>query len=216
MMQPRERLANIKARIDEACSNSKRNPAEIKILAATKGRSVAQIREAISAGITLCGENYLQEAEKKIEEIGNAVEWHFIGHLQSNKAKKAVELFDCIQSVDSIKLAGKISNAVQKPFPIFIEVNIAEEKTKFGVLPEKLPSFYTEIKKLPNLDMQGLMCMAPLLPSEQTRPYFRKMKVLAEQLSLRELSMGMSNDYCIAIEEGSTMVRLGTVLFGEL
>tara|TARA_Y100000310_G_C20702171_1_gene830946 strand:+ start:10288 stop:10935 length:648 start_codon:yes stop_codon:yes gene_type:complete len=205
-------LQNITAQIDASCSKVGRTP-NVSILAATKGRSIEQIKEAASLGITLFGENYLQEAEKKITAFPN-MEWHFIGHLQSNKAKKAVELFNCIQSVDSAKLASKISDAAEKPFPIFLEVNIGSEESKFGVLPENIPSFYNEVKDLPNLAIRGLMCMAPFIDKEQTRSYFQNMKQLAQQLSLKELSMGMSNDYPIAIEEGATIVRLGTVLFG--
>ena len=208
-------FSSVKARTANACKRAGRNPSEVEILAATKGRNIEQIRQATSAGISICGENYLQEAEKKIAEIGNQVGWHFIGHLQNNKAKKAVALFDCIQSVDSVKLARKISAAAEKPFPIFIEVNIGEEKTKFGVLPENAAPLHREISRLPNLKIRGLFCMAPFVEPEQARPYFQKMAQLAQQLSLKELSMGMSNDFAVAIEEGATMVRLGTAIFGK-
>ena len=211
----KENLAGIEAGIAESCTRVGRNASEVKVLAATKSQSVEKIQAAIDAGIKICGENYLQEAEKKINEIGPVVQWHFIGHLQSNKAKKAVELFDCIQSVDTAKLARKIDNACQKPFSVFIGVNIGREENKFGVLPENLQAFYSEIKELPNLDIKGLFCMAPFLPPEKTRPYFKEMRQLAEKLSLKELSMGTSNDYSAAVEEGSTMVRNGTALFGK-
>ncbi|MDP6671297.1 MAG: YggS family pyridoxal phosphate-dependent enzyme [archaeon] len=210
-----QNLALIGTQADAACAKSGRKLEEVSILVATKGRTVDQVNEVIAAGISVCGENYLQEAEKKIAEIGSRVEWHFIGHLQSNKAKKAVELFDCIQSVDSAKLAGKISDVAEKPFPVFIEVNIGEEKTKFGVLPKNAASLFQEIKKLPNLKIRGLFCMAPFVEPENARPYFQKMKQLAESLSLKELSMGMSNDFAVAIEEGSTLIRLGTAIFGK-
>ena len=186
----------------------------VKILAATKSQPAEKIQEALEAGLSLFGENYLQEAEKKISEFPKA-EWHFIGHLQSNKAKKAVSLFDCIQTVDSVKLASKINDSVSKSFPIFLEVNIGSEKTKFGVLPENLPSFFNELKQFSNLDIKGLFCMAPFVPKEQTRTHFQKMRSLSQKLSLKGLSMGMSNDFQIAVEEGSSMVRLGTALFGE-
>jgi len=201
--------------IAQACRKAGRNPAEVSILVASKGRSIEQIREAASAGIKIFGENYLQEAEKKISELPG-LEWHFIGHLQSNKAKKAVELFSCIQSLDSLKLAGKIDAASENPFPVFVEVNIASEQTKFGVSPAELPSFIISLKELPNIKVRGLMCMAPFQPAEQSRTCFQKMASITQQLSLKELSMGMSNDYPIAVEEGSTIVRLGTALFGEL
>jgi hypothetical protein len=210
-----QNFAAIKKNIASACAKAGRSASEVQLLAAVKAQPIEKINAAIEAGIRICGENYVQGAEQKIKEIGNAVEWHFIGHLQSNKAKKAVELFKCIQTVDSAKLAQKISDAATGKFPVFIEVNIAAEKSKFGVLPENVPSFYNEIKKLPNLQVKGLFCMAPFLPAEQARQYFKKMRQLAQQLGLRELSMGMSNDYAIAVEEGSTMVRIGTALFGE-
>lgn len=208
-------LAAIKKNIADACARAGRNTAEVKLLAATKGRPAGQIRSAISAGIKIFGQNYLQEAEKTICEIGKSVEWHFIGHLQGNKAKKAVQLFDCIQTVDSLKLAKKINDAANAPFPVFLEINIAGEKNKFGIMPENIQSFYTEIKKLPNLDIRGLMCMAPFVLAEQTRQFFQKMSFLAKQLGLKELSMGMSNDYIVAVEAGSTMVRICAALFGK-
>ncbi len=208
-------LLKIRAQISSACAKSHRSSAEITVLAATKSQPVEKIQAAIAAGISICGENYVQEAERKINEIGGSVQWHFIGHLQSNKAKKAVQLFDCIQSVDSVKLAGRINDAAEEPFPVFIEVNIAKEESKFGVLPGNAASVYAEIKQFQNLRVKGLFCMAPFLQAEQTRPFFRKMRELALQLSLPELSMGMSNDYAVAVEEGSTMVRIGTALFGE-
>ncbi len=210
-----QNFAAISKNIAAACAKAGRSASEVRLLAATKAQPIEKINAAISAGVRICGENYVQEAEQKIKEIGGRVEWHFIGHLQSNKAQKAVELFSCIQSVDSLKLAQKINDAAAGKFQIFIEVNIAAEKSKFGVLPENVHSFYNEIKKLPNLQVKGLFCMAPFLPPEQARQYFKKMRQLAQQLGLRELSMGMSNDYQIAIEEGSTMLRLGTALFGE-
>ncbi len=206
-------LLKIKEKIN-SISTATGKPA-VQILAATKSQPVGKIQAAVDAGIALCGENYVQEAEKKISQLPEGVEWHFIGHLQSNKAKRAVELFSCIQTVDSLKLAKKISNASSRPFPIFIEVNIAAEKTKFGIPPENLVSFYSELKQLPNLQVKGLFCMAPFLPAEQVRPFFRKMRQLSQQLGLHDLSMGMSNDYQIAVEEGSTMIRVGTALFGK-
>jgi pyridoxal phosphate enzyme (YggS family) len=211
----RENFAAIKKNVAEACARAGRSPADVQILAATKAQPVEKIRAAIDAGISACGENYLQEAERKINEIGRAVEWHFIGHLQGNKAKKAVQLFDCIQSLDSIKLAGKIDAAALSPLPVFVEVNIAKEESKFGVSPAGLPEFLASLEEFRNLQVRGLFCMAPFLPSGQTRPCFRKMRQLAARFSLGELSMGMSNDYAVAVQEGSTMVRIGTALFGE-
>jgi hypothetical protein len=209
MPSVKEKLNAVKSQL----AQTKHSPG-LKILAASKSQPIEKIREAKEAGIALFGENYLQEAGKKISEFPG-LEWHFIGHLQSNKAKKAVSLFQCIQTLDSTKLAGKISDAAEKPFPVFIEVNIAKEKTKFGVTPEKLPEFHKQLNQFPNLDIRGLFCMAPFLPKEQTRPFFQKMPSLAQKLSLKELSMGMSNDYTVAAEEGATLLRLGTALFGK-
>ncbi len=211
----KENLARIRKAIAQSCAKAGRNQNEVRVLAATKSQPVEKVQAAIDAGVKICGENYVSEAEEKINELGKAVEWHFIGHLQGNKVKKAVQLFDCIQSVDRLKLAQKIDKAVTAPFSVFIEVNIGGEESKFGVLPENLPSFYEEIVKLSNLKVKGLFCMAPFLTGEQTRPFFQRMRQLSEQLSLKELSMGMSNDFSIAVEEGSTMVRLGTTLFGK-
>ena len=208
------KLKEVQNNVNAACKKAGRNSGEVKILAATKDRTVEEIKEVAVLGISLCGENYLQEAEEKISSLPE-IEWHFIGHLQSNKAKKAVQLFDCIQSVDSIKLAKKIDASAEKHFPVFIEINIGEEKSKHGVSPTQLPSFFQSLKQFKNLDVKGLMCMAPFVEAEQTRGCFQKMKQLATQLGLKELSMGMSNDYSTAVEEGSTMVRLGTALFGE-
>jgi len=211
--QTEKRLSGIKADITKACAKANRKPASVKVLAATKSQPIEKIRAAAKAGIRLCGENYVQEAGEKISKFPG-LEWHFIGHLQSNKARKAVALFDCIQTVDSLRLARKIDSFAEKPFPIFLAVNIASEKTKFGILPENVPAIFQEISELSNIKIQGLFCMAPFLPAEQTRPCFQKMNALARQLNLGETSMGMSNDYTVAVEEGSTIIRLGTALFG--
>lgn len=208
-------LAEIKKNIELSCVKAGRNSNSVKIVAATKGQSVEKINSVIANGIKFCGENYVKEAEKKINEIGNRAEWHFIGHLQSNKVKKAVEIFDCIQTLDSVKLAKKIDGIAEKPFPVLIEVNIGKEKSKFGISPENVFSFYNSLNDFHNLNIKGLFCLAPFVSAEQAREHFQLMKQLNSKLCLSELSMGMSNDYFVAIEEGSTMIRIGTALFGE-
>lgn len=190
-----------------------RRPEEIKLLVATKGQAIETVRAIIKQGVKICGENYLQDALPKVTELRDLVEWHFIGHLQSNKVKKVVENFDCIQSVDSIKLARKINDTVDKIFPIYLEINIGNEDSKFGIDLNNIIKLKNQISELENIQIQGLFCMAPFINKSQTRPYFKQMKELSKKLALKELSMGMSNDYQIAIEEGGTMIRIGSALF---
>ncbi|MCX6799184.1 MAG: YggS family pyridoxal phosphate-dependent enzyme [Candidatus Diapherotrites archaeon] len=219
----KENLYRINEQIKQACAAAGRSPSGVSILAATKSQPIEKIHAAVAAGIKICGENYLQEAERKINEIGSCVEWHFIGHLQSNKAKKAGHLFDVVQTVDSAKLASRLNDAAEKKLPVLVEVNIGEEAQKFGVMPAGLAAFIRSLSELKNLEIQGLMCMPPLLPPEQARAYFKRMfsffqqlKILNQQnLNPKILSMGMSNDFAVAVEEGATMVRIGTALLGE-
>ena len=193
-------------------------PSYVKLVAVTKTRTVEEIKKAIDAGVNCIGENKVQEAQEKFPSLPK-VEKHMIGHLQRNKVKTAVELFDMIQSVDSLKIAKEISKrceAINKVMPILIEVNIGNEESKYGIKPEDIKEFIKEISQFKNIDIQGLMCIAPLIEAEKTRPYFKKMKELFDSLgNLKWLSMGMTNDYKIAIEEGSNMVRIGTAIFGE-
>lgn len=195
-----------------------RIPSNVKLIAVTKTRAVEEIKEAIRAGITCIGENRVQEAEEKFPYLPK-VEKHMIGNLQTNKVKLAVEIFDVIQSVDSLKLAKEIDKrceAIGKVMPVLIEVNIGEEANKHGIRLENVKSFVKEISQFENIIIQGLMCVAPLVNPKEARPYFKKMKQLFDSINgLKWLSMGMSNDYKIAIEEGSNMVRIGTAIFGE-
>ncbi|MBN2367644.1 YggS family pyridoxal phosphate-dependent enzyme [Candidatus Woesearchaeota archaeon] len=195
-----------------------------ELTAVTKIRSIAEIKEAIEAGAKIIGESRVQEAEEKYNELKdclkeNKVEFHFIGHLQSNKVKKAVEMLDMIQSVDSIDLAEEIdkrAKEARKVQKILVQVNIGKEPQKFGVVPEKTSETIEKLKSLKNINIKGLMCIAPYFEDpEKTRPYFREMKRIQDQLGLEILSMGMTNDYKIAIQEGSNMVRIGTGIFGE-
>ncbi len=192
-------------------------PSNVKLIAVTKTRTVEEIKEVIGSGITCIGENRVQEAEEKFPYLPK-VEKHMIGSLQTNKVKSAVELFDMIQSVDSLKLAKEIDKrckTINKVMPVLIEVNIGDESSKHGIKLEDVKNFVKEISQLKNISIQGLMCVAPLVSPEEARPYFKKMKQAFESINgLKWLSMGMSNDYKVAIEEGSNMVRIGTAIFG--
>lgn len=201
-------------------------PPYVKVVAATKTRSPMEVREAIGAGIRICGENYLQEAEMKISEIGKACEWHFIGVIQNRKIKRIVEIFDMVQSVESMESAlaiDKWSGYYGKVLPVLFEVNIGEEQQKSGFLPLEVKEAIIKCSTLKNIRISGLMTMGPLLDEQEAyRPYFSKMKDIFEEvkslnlesISMDYLSMGMSDSYKVAIEEGSNMIRLGTVIFG--
>jgi len=199
----------------------------VQLVGAAKTRSPEEIQEAINAGLRIIGENYVQEAERAYQKIGARVKWHMIGHLQSNKAKKAVKIFDMIETVDSMKLAGSIDKAcgnIEKVMPVLIEINSGEESQKAGVMPEDALSLIKEILALKNIRIMGLMTMGPFSGDpEDARPYFKKTREIFEeikkvgltQVDMRYLSMGMSNSYKVAIQEGANMVRIGTMIFGE-
>jgi pyridoxal phosphate enzyme (YggS family) len=224
MSQIRENLLKVMERIEKAARKVGRDPGEIKLVAVSKTVDAARIKEAIEAGVSILGENYVQEAQKKIEEIGRLVAWHFIGHLQTNKAKSAVRLFDMIHSIDSLALAEELDRRAEKVgqvAKVMIEVNISGEATKFGTDEEKVFGIARGILNLNHLSLKGLMTMPPYfdLP-EMSRPYYTKLcelkeKMIREGIPLKELSMGMSNDFEVAIEEGATYVRVGTAIFGE-
>jgi pyridoxal phosphate enzyme (YggS family) len=223
MAEIRENLLKVMERIERAARKAGRDPREIKLVAVSKTVEAARIKEAIEAGVSILGENYVQEAQKKIEEIGRQVAWHFIGHLQTNKAKYAVRLFDMIHSVDSLPLAEELSRRAEQVgqvTKVMIEVNISGEATKFGTDEEKVSIIVRGILNLSNLSLEGLMTMPPYFDSpEMSRPYYIKLRELKEKMvkegiPLKELSMGMSNDFEIAIEEGATYVRVGTAIFG--
>jgi len=202
-------------------------PHGVKLVGAGKTRTPEEIQEAIEAGLEIVGENYVQEAEKAFDVIGARAKWHMIGHLQKNKAKKAVAVFDMIETVDSLKLAGEIDKAcrkIGKVMPILIEINSGEEDQKAGVLPEDALPLIQEISRLENVKIVGLMTMGPFAGDpEESRPYFRKTREIFDELKAQKLpgvemtylSMGMSNSYKVALEEGANLVRIGTKLFGE-
>ena len=218
-------LLMLRERIGNAATRVGRDPTGIRLIAVTKTVAIERIREAIEAGMIAFGENYVQEAKNKIEEIGHTgLQWHFIGHLQTNKAHYAARLFDLIHSVDSIKLARELNRraaAEGKVVDCLIEVNLSQEESKFGITEEKARALAHEIRDLENISLKGLMTMPPYFDDpELARPYFitlRKLRETIEQdgIPLSELSMGMSTDFEVAIEEGATMVRIGRAIFGE-
>ena len=202
-------------------------PAGVQLVAAAKTRTVAEILEAIQAGLTIIGHNYVQEAERSFEAIGSEAKWHMIGHLQSNKAKKAVRIFDMIETVDSLKLAKAIDKAcrnINKSMPVLIEINSGEESQKAGVIPADAVSLIKKISELENVRVMGLMTMGPFSGDpEHARPYFQKTRQLFKDIEqanfpgikMKYLSMGMSNSYRVALDEGANLVRIGTRIFGE-
>jgi hypothetical protein len=197
-----------------AAQRAGRRPEEITLLAVTKVFPVEVLLEAYSLGMREFGENYVQEFERKFPFVGGCegARFHLIGHLQSNKAKKASEMFDVIQTVDSAKLAGRLEG----PLEVMLEVKLSEEESKHGAAPEELEALVAAVRGTPGLTLTGLMTMPPWSDdAEVARPYFRKLRGLAEKYGVGQLSMGMSHDLEVAIEEGSTMVRVGTALFGS-
>lgn len=223
-----DNLSAIRKRIILACARVNRDPAGVQLIGVTKTVSLDRIREGVEAGLTILGENYVQEARKKMEALHDLnVTWHFIGHLQSNKAKVAIEWFDLIHTVDRKNLAKELNRLAQKrgqKIPILLQVNVGEEETKSGTSPDELFSFFNYVSSLDGLTVKGLMTLPPYLDDpEQVRPYFRQVRHYLERLrdqaqnpeEITELSMGMSHDFEVAIEEGATLIRVGTALFGE-
>lgn len=220
-----ENLLHINDRIRSAARKSGRGPEKITLIAVTKAVEPKKIKEAINCGVRLFGENYVQEAAEKIKKIRDkSVKWHFIGHLQKNKAKLAIELFDVIESVDSLNLAKELNRRAEAPINILMEVNVAGESSKTGVPIDSAFELAEAISGMKNLRLRGLMTIPPYHENpELSRPYFVALRRLAERInkahlenvSVRELSMGMSKDFDVAIEEGATIVRIGTAIFGE-
>jgi len=202
-------------------------PHDVQLVAAAKTRQTEEIIEAIQAGVTIIGENYVQEAEKQYQAIGNRVKWHFIGQLQRNKVKKAVQLFDMIETIDTVEIASEIDKRcarIGRIMSVLIEVNSGRERQKSGVFPEDVAQLVREIADYPNIKVMGLMTMGPISGNaEDARPYFittRRVfddikKLNLPNIEMRYLSMGMSNSYHIAIEEGANIIRLGSKIFGE-
>ena len=211
------RLEQVRARIASAAARSGRRAEDITVVAVTKVFPASVIRDAYELGLRDFGENYLQEFEGKYPDIKDLSEarFHLIGHLQSNKAKRAAELFHTIQTVDTEKLARRL-DAANKPLEVMLEVKLSPEAAKSGADPSELPALIAAVKSCPNLNLRGLMTMPPWSDDpEVSRPYFRRLRELATEHGLSQLSMGMSHDLEAAIEEGATHVRVGTALFGR-
>ncbi len=213
-----ENLASVRQRIDAACQRAGRSPGDVTLVGVSKGATAQAVAEACAAGLTDVGENRVQEAVVKIEAVSilsHQPTWHLIGHLQTNKAKTATRLFDILHSVDSLRLAQALSRRASEILPVLLEVNVAQDAAKFGFAPEEVTSALAAIAALPNLDVRGLMTIAPLTDDPETsRPVFRRLRELGDALNLAELSMGMTGDFEVAIEEGATMIRVGRAIFG--
>jgi hypothetical protein len=227
-MSVRDNLQRVRERIAAAASRVGRDPSEITLVAVSKTKPASMIREAVSAGVSVLGENRIQEAEQKIAQLPDLpARWHLVGHLQTNKAKKAVRLFDLVHSVDSPRLVEALSRAAEndgKRRPILLQINIAGEQQKFGTTPEEFEALLDAALNAPFLEVKGLMVMPPYSENpEDSRPHFRALRETAERYADKlsptgqriELSMGMTGDFEVAIEEGATMVRIGTAIFGE-
>ena len=226
-MPIRENVHFVRNKIAEACQRSGRDPEEVELVAITKTVDVEQINEAMKAGILVVGENRIQEAWRKFQEVGKGVHWHIVGHLQTNKVKRVLQFADMIHSVDSVYLAREIQTQAEKldrTIEILIQVNTSGEESKFGFEPEVTIGAIEEISAFSNLEIKGLMTIGAFLPNpEDVRPCFKLLRDLKGRVNehkiagfeIGTLSMGMTNDYEVAIEEGSTMVRVGTAIFGE-
>ena len=223
-----KRIQNIQKRIKEAADGCGRDPSTVRLVAVSKTIPVNRVREAIEAGVTVLGESYVQEAREKFNQLATyPVSWHFIGHLQTNKAKYAVRLFDMIHSVDTLKLARELNKQSQKNAKvqnILIQINISKESSKSGVDAQNVLDLIDTVRHLENLSVKGLMTMPPFFNDpEKARPYFSALRNLRDRIrqetppevALDELSMGMTGDFEVAIQEGATLVRIGTAIFGE-
>ncbi len=217
-----ERLAKVNEQIRRAAQKASRNADEIKLVAVSKTHGAETVKEAIAAGVRVFGENKVQEAEGKILEIGREkAEWHLIGHLQSNKARKAVKLFDVIHSIDSLELAERLERiCVEEDRPelkVFVQIDLERETTKNGIEEKDLPALVEFLRGAKHLKFDGLMIVPPFFENvEKVRPFFRRLRGIRDEiLPNGELSMGMSHDFVVAIEEGATVIRVGTAIFGE-
>jgi hypothetical protein len=218
MQDIRANLERVRERVARAAERSGRRAGDVTLVAVSKTVEPARVREAIAAGVTALGENRVQEARAKIAELGRPVAWHLVGHLQSNKARDAVELFDLIHSLDRLELAAELDRRARtlgRDVPALLQVNVAGEATKGGVAPDDVARALEAIAKLERVRVRGLMTIPPEVEqAEASRGWFRALRELAERHDLRDLSMGMSHDFEVAIEEGATLVRVGTAVFG--
>jgi len=214
-----ERIEAVRLQIADACLRSGRSPEEVTIVAVTKGFPPEAVREAFAAGLSHFGENRVQEAQAKIPLLANLAPrptWHMVGHLQTNKVKAALELFDIVESVDSVHLGQAIArHAGGKRVPLLLEVNVSGEASKYGFTLSELPEALRSLQALPELDVRGLMTVAPIAEDPETvRVVFQQLRGLRDRLYLKDLSMGMTDDFEVAIQEGATMVRIGRAIFG--
>jgi len=219
------RLQSVRKRVDAACARVKRDPGEVSIVAVAKTFGAAEVTEAAESGLTIIGENRVQEAKQKSPLCPGYLEWHMVGHLQRNKARDAVRLFRMIHSVDSQRLLVAINSACEAAgvvMPVCLEVNVSGESSKFGLEPREVPELIEQCGSLMNVDVIGLMTIPPFTEdAEGARPYFRRLRELRDEwhdtcgVLLKDLSIGMSKDFEVGVEEGATWIRLGTVLFGE-
>jgi pyridoxal phosphate enzyme (YggS family) len=214
----RANLERVQTAIAQACARARRSPADVLLIAVSKTVEMERIKLAIAAGVTALGENRVQEAREKIETLGRPVPWHLIGALQTNKAKDAARLFDWIHSVDRLELARELdrrARALGRTVDTLLEVNVGEEPQKSGVRPHEIKPVLDAVANLSGIRVRGLMAIPPAAPdAEQTRPHFRRLRELRDTAGLEHLSMGMSADFEVAVEEGATMVRVGTAIFG--
>jgi len=220
-------IQNIRQRIAAAAARAHRDPAGIRLMAVSKTVEPERIQRALDAGITLLGENYVQEAREKIPAVGRGAEWHMIGHLQTNKAKYVVHLFDWIHSVDRLELAQELDKRAcqhNRRLNVLVEVNVSGEASKNGIEPSGVPELVRRISALPHLTIRGLMTMPPYSDNpENSRPYFQALRGLRDEIHaaaipnvrMDELSMGMTDDFEVAVEEGATIIRVGRAIFGE-
>lgn len=221
----KENIAHLQDAIRETAERAGRNANDVELLVVTKNRTIEQIQQLLECGEFLLGENRVQEAKSKIPFLPKTLHWHMIGHLQRNKVKDALQLFEMIQSVDSLRLAHeiqKVAEATNRSVDVLAQVDVAGEETKFGIPAEQAESFVKEVAALPRLHVMGLMTIAPLTRDpEEVRPYFRRLKEISDMLAavhvsgveMRYLSMGMTNDYRVAIEEGANLLRIGSAVF---
>jgi pyridoxal phosphate enzyme (YggS family) len=218
MLDMRANLGRVQESVARACARARRAPDSVLLIAVSKTVEIERVRLAIEAGVAALGENRVQEAKEKIEALGRPVPWHLIGSLQTNKARDAARLFDWVQSVDRLELAQELSrraHAVSRRLNVLLQVNVGDEPQKGGVAVAELKRLHEVVAALPNLSVRGLMAIPPATGDpEQARPYFRRLRELRDELGLEHCSMGMSADYEVAIEEGATMVRVGTAIFG--
>jgi hypothetical protein len=217
--QLKSNLQSVRRRVADACQRAGRSPQEVNLIAVTKTVNPATIESAFRLGVQDFGENRVQEARIKIEQLRQLSPrptWHMIGHLQSNKVKTCLELFDCLESLDSVPLAQALDQRSSRKVQVLLQLNLAAEASKGGFSSQELKGAFAAIRRLPNLEILGLMTVAPLVNNpEEVRPLFRQLRNLRNELGLKHLSMGMTDDFEVAIEEGATLVRIGRGIFGD-